>query len=54
MTIGGDYEGTIICPDAEELCQEAAENTCNDGCNGKGHCVDGHCHCKYGYLGDDC
>jgi hypothetical protein len=52
--IGGSYVGTIKCPDVAEMCTEAATHTCNDDCNGRGSCVDGHCNCHYGYLGDDC
>eukprot|EP01018_Ginkgo_biloba_P018495 Gb_23702 [translate_table: standard] len=51
------FNGELICPAYHELCDEtslALHGQCPNSCNMNGECVEGKCHCFFGFLGDDC
>ena len=52
--VGGAYTGQLKCPDVARFCTFYSQSQCPSNCNGRGYCVDGHCHCNYGYTGNEC
>lgn len=49
--------GHLECPMYHELCDDSPlsiSGQCNQNCHGNGECIEGKCHCFFGFGGDDC
>jgi hypothetical protein len=53
VQVGGEYTGTITCPDPVAFCRDYYPS-CPNSCTSKGYCVRGVCECRAGFKGADC
>ena len=43
------YSGYLSCPNPQEFCEKWVKKYCQNGCNGRGDCINGTCACYNGW-----